>query len=90
MGAAGEIWVVRPSGRFEERTGEPFAVVARLSFRCSLQLRPEAHVCVCVFGAGSRSASKNKVGASRKWTEVMGSSREDLAQSMASESLLLC
>ena len=47
-------------------------------------------VCVCVVGEDSQFALESKVETSRKWIEVTGSSREDLAQSMASESLLLC
>ena len=47
-------------------------------------------MCVCVMGGDSQFTMESKVGASRNWVEVMGSSREDLAQSMASESLLLC
>ena len=31
----------------EEETGEPFAIIVRLSFRKSLHLCPEADVCVC-------------------------------------------
>ena len=47
-------------------------------------------VCVCVVGEDSQFALESKVETSRKWREVTGSSQEDLAQSMASESLLLC
>ena len=47
-------------------------------------------MCVCVMGGDSQFTMESKVETSRKWTEVMGSSREGLAQSMASESLLLC
>ena len=47
-------------------------------------------MCVCVMGGDSQFTMESKVETSRKWTEVTGSFWENLAQSMASESFLLC